>query len=350
MNTKRRLLRRRVLPVLVAGTPGGGGVFAAGATGASVHKLTAQQELSQNWSGYVVQGSAGKDFSTVSGSWVQPSVKASSGTATGYSAAWVGLGGSAQQSQSLEQVGTAADVVNSHATYYAWYELVPSAEQKLNLVVNPGNQISGKATVNATTVIVSLTDHTTGRSVTKTLQMSNPDTSSAEWIAEAPATQTAGGSYGVLPLADFGSVTFSNASATADGHTGSLADPSWRVQEVDMTSAAISPALGLARRFNPSGPETLRSRSPARRPAQSRAMGPPSRSPTRQGERPNRLAGAPARVVPTASIRVAPTAVPGSVAPLAATPTAAATRAAERRDRSPDRQLWSAFDEHVAQA
>jgi hypothetical protein len=254
MLTNRRFIRRRMLPVLVVGaTLAGGGVLAAGATGASAHKLTAQQELSQNWSGYVVQSSSGKDFSTVSGSWVQPTVKASSGTGTGYSAAWVGLGGSSQQSQSLEQVGTAADVVNGRPTYYAWYELVPSAEQKLNLVVNPGDQIAGTVTVNATTVTVSLTDQTTGKSVTKTLQMSNPDTSSAEWIAEAPATQTPGGSYGVLPLANFGSVKFSNVSATSGGHTGSIADPSWTVQQVDMTSAATSPALGVGRRFDPSG-------------------------------------------------------------------------------------------------
>jgi hypothetical protein len=252
MITKRRFVRRRILPVLVVGAAvAGGGVFAAGATGASPPKLNAQQELSQNWSGYVVQGSSGQQFSSVSSSWVQPSVKASSGT--GYSAVWVGLGGSSQQSQSLEQVGTAADVVNGQTTYYAWYELVPSTEQKLNLAVRPGDQMSGKVTVSGTSVTVSLSDQTSGKAVTKTLQMSNPDTASAEWIAEAPAAQTPGGGFGILPLADFGRVTFTNASATAGGHTGSIADPSWTVQQVDMTSAPGSSVVGLGRRFGASG-------------------------------------------------------------------------------------------------
>ena len=253
MITRHRLMRRRVLPLVLGAALAVGGVFATDATGASTQNINAQQEQSQNWSGYVVQSSSGQSVSSVSGSWVQPTVKASSDSGTGYSAYWVGLGGSSHQSQALEQIGTAADVTGGQTTYYAWYELVPSAEQKLSLVVHPGDHVSGKVTVSGTTVTVSMSDQTTGKSTTKTLQMSNPDTSSAEWIAEAPAAQTSYGSYSILPLADFGSVTFTNASATAGGHTGSLADPSWTVQRVDMASAATSPALGRPARFSPAG-------------------------------------------------------------------------------------------------
>lgn len=235
------------------GGPGGRWCFANDATGASTQNINAQQEQSQNWSGYVVQSSSGQSFSNVSASWVQPTVKASSGSGTGYSAYWVGLGGSSEQSQALEQVGTAADVTGGKTTYYAWYELVPSAEQKLSLAIHPGDHMSGEVTVSGTTVTVSMSDQTTGKSTTKTLQMSNPDTSSAEWIAEAPAAQTSYGSYAILPLADFGSITFTNASATARGHSGSIADPSWTVQRVDMTSAASSPGLGGLARFSPAG-------------------------------------------------------------------------------------------------
>jgi Peptidase A4 family len=253
MITRHKLMRRRVLPLVVGAALAAGGVFAADATGASTQSINAQQEQSQNWSGYVVQSSSGQSFSSVSASWVQPTVEASSGSGTGYSAYWVGLGGSSEQSQALEQVGTAADITGGQTTYYAWYELVPSAEQKLNLAIHPGDHMSGKVTVSGNTVTVSLSDQTTGKSTTKTLQMTNPDTSSAEWIAEAPAAQTSYGSYSILPLADFGSVTFTNASATAGGHTGSLADPSWTVQRVDMTSAATRPGLGGSARFSPAG-------------------------------------------------------------------------------------------------
>ena len=56
--------------------------------------------------------------------------------------------------------------------------------------------------------------------------MDNPDTSSAEWIAEAPPACQGGtsGACQTVPLADFTSVDFTNASATADRQTGSISD------------------------------------------------------------------------------------------------------------------------------
>ena len=42
---------------------------------------------------------------------------------------------------------------------------------------------------------------------------------SAEWIAEAPCCTSSGGT---LPLADFGTVTFTNATATVNGVSGSI--------------------------------------------------------------------------------------------------------------------------------
>jgi len=93
--------------------------------------------------------------------------------------------------------------------------------------------------VNATTVTVSMADVTTGRSITKTLHMSDPDTSSAEWIAEAPSVETGYGGYQITPLADFGKVTFTGASATtAEGHTGAISDSAWSVEKVDLMSSS----------------------------------------------------------------------------------------------------------------
>jgi hypothetical protein len=225
--------------------------FALTAPAASADATSAQQQTSQNWSGYVVQSSAGKSFSNVSGSWVEPSVSSSS--AQGYAAFWVGLGGASQQSQALEQTGTSAQVVNGQVTYYAWYELVPSAQVTLPLAIHPGDHMSGRVTVNGSNVTISLDDQTTGQSVTKTLQMSNPDTSSAEWIAEAPASEAADGSMQILPLADFGNVTFTNASATAGGQTGSISDPAWTVEQVDLSNAGGAPFLGDGSQFSPAG-------------------------------------------------------------------------------------------------
>jgi len=253
MSTK-KLPGRRLLPVLALGTLLAlGGGFAADAASASAQSVNAQQEVSGNWSGYIAQNSSGQSFSKVSGSWTQPSVSSST---QGYSAFWVGLGGASQQSGSLEQVGTAADTsVNGQPTYYAWYELVPAAETKLDLAIHPGDQMAGSVTVNGTNVTISLSDKTTGQSVTKTLTMSNPDTSSAEWIAEAPSAQSPSGDVQALPLANFGQVTFTNTSATAGGHTGSISDPNWTVQQVSLQPSGATGALAGGGRFNPAGLE-----------------------------------------------------------------------------------------------
>src|ERR1035437_1114658 len=132
------------------------------------------EAASANWAGYVASTNGGANFSRVHGSWVQPSANASAGD--GYSAFWVGLGGSGQsQSQSLEQIGTQADVTGGQTVYYAWYELVPSAPVKLSLAIHPGDHIAASVSVSGSNVTVSLSDQTTGASYTNTLQMSNPD-------------------------------------------------------------------------------------------------------------------------------------------------------------------------------
>src|ERR1700693_1994501 len=165
-----------------------GALIAAGATFATTSASAAPvpEATSENWAGYVASPTASSQFSSVSGSWVQPTANTSAGD--GYSAFWVGLGGAGQsQSQSLEQVGTQADVIGGQTVYYAWYELLPAAPVKLSLAIHPGDHIAARVSVSGSSVTFSLSDQTTGQSYTNTLQMSNPDTSSAEWIAEAPS-------------------------------------------------------------------------------------------------------------------------------------------------------------------
>jgi hypothetical protein len=54
--------------------------------------------------------------------------------------------------------------------------------------------------------------------------MSSPTVSSAEWIAEAPSKCDSSSDQDcrILPLADFGTVTFTDASVSADGQSGSI--------------------------------------------------------------------------------------------------------------------------------
>jgi Peptidase A4 family len=213
---------------------------AAAPTAASAATTDGQAASSANWSGYVAGGSPSgstTDYSSISGSWVEPSANCNSGQ--GYSAFWVGLGGAGQGSNALEQTGTEADCASDgSSSHFAWYELVPAAPVKLDLKISPGDHVTGKVTVDGTNVTVVLSDTTTGQSVTKDLQMNNPDVSSAEWIAEAPSSCDGSGSCQPLPLTDFGNVSFSNASATANGHTGTISDSNWTSNPVQLTPGA----------------------------------------------------------------------------------------------------------------
>ena len=166
---------------------------------------------STNWSGYAVTAAAGS-VTAVSGSWTVPTV---TGSGTSYSSAWVGIDG--YNSFSVEQIGTEMDIVNGHAQYSAWYEMYPSAEVTIsNFTVKPGDTI--KASVNYNTsandFVLTISDGSENFTVTKSAP--SAQRSSAEWIAEAPSSNA-----GVLPLANFGSVTVANAQAAINGSTTS---------------------------------------------------------------------------------------------------------------------------------
>lgn len=198
-----------------------------------------QQAASQNWAGYVVTSNDGSDFSAVSGQWTEPRVDCSANTQSSYSAYWVGLGGGGEQSSALEQIGTQADCSPSGtAKYYAWYELVPSAPVKLSLAVAPGDSVWARTAVTGDRVSLYITDQTTHHTWSRTLTMTStaPDTSTAEWVAEAPS-ECAGEATSQctpLPLANFGKATFRDAHTTSAGHTGSISDAGWSAEAIEL--------------------------------------------------------------------------------------------------------------------
>ncbi len=156
----------------------------------------------------------------------------------GDAAFWVGLGGASATSQALEQVGTEAACAGSTGASDAWYELVPAAPVRLGLTVHAGDTISAYVQVKGTQVSIWIKDRTTGKSVTKSLTMSDPDTSSAEWIAEAPSACVGDGVCQAVPLTDFDTVTFTSATATAKGLTGPIDDQHW-----DATPMQLQPSV-----------------------------------------------------------------------------------------------------------
>ena len=166
---------------------------------------------SHNWSGYSASG--GK-FTGVNATWTVPQVTSTGSLGT--DAAWVGIGG--VSSHDLIQAGTEATVLSSGRTQYqAWIELLPQVSHPVPLAVAPGNSVT--VAINQQTGgdwQISFKNNTTGATYDRTVQYDS-SLSSAEWVEEAPSA-----GRGVLPLDNFGSVTFSGASAVKDGKNVNL--------------------------------------------------------------------------------------------------------------------------------
>ena len=158
---------------------------------------------SSNWSGYATTGTT---YSDVQASWTQPTGNCSDGQ-TAYSSFWIGIDGDG--TNSVEQTGSEVDCSGGSPVYYAWYEMYPAYPVNYSNTVRPGDSFSAEVKyIGSNKFTLSITDHTQNwsHSVTKTLRRAARG--SAEWIAEAPSSGS-----GVLPLANFGTVNFTNCTA-----------------------------------------------------------------------------------------------------------------------------------------
>ena len=184
---------------------------------------------STNWSGYAVTGSSGS-VSIAKGSWTVPPIQGSCPSTNQYSSFWVGIDGF--NSGTVEQTGTDSDCQNGAPTYYAWFEFYPHPSFLINgMTITPGDHITAQASFSGRSFTVTITDTTTGASFSTSSRVRSAQRSSAEWIAEAPSS-----SGGVLPLADFGTVSFSADTATLNGGTGTIGSFGSNVQVITMVS------------------------------------------------------------------------------------------------------------------
>jgi hypothetical protein len=165
---------------------------------------------STNWSGYAESGA----FTDVQGTWVQPTVTCPVKRHQ-FSSFWVGLDG--LNDGTVEQLGTDSDCRGKNRpSYYAWYEMYPgpSAVLPTGHAVTPGDTMQAEVsfTKGATKPFtLSITDMGKWTFSISEATSGSPQRSSAEWIAEAPSR--CGITCTVLPLADFNTVSFTNASA-----------------------------------------------------------------------------------------------------------------------------------------
>ena len=187
---------------------------------------------SGNWAGYAVltrlNAPLSGSVSDVKATWTVLAVSASTSDDTA-SSAWVGIDG--YSDNTVEQTGTEHDMTPDGPVYYAWFEMYPKFGYRiLNFPVKEGDTISAEVHYAGnnrfTLTIANLT-----RDVRfSTTQRHKARRESAEWIVEAPY------SGGTLPLADFGTLSFSGCSATVSGHTGGIGDPAWENDNITMAT------------------------------------------------------------------------------------------------------------------
>lgn len=167
---------------------------------------------STNWAGYLATGG---NFTAVSGTWVIPRPTGTSTTIESGDGTWIGIGGIT--TPDLIQIGTANTISPTGiVTTAAFYELLPAGAVGIpSLIVTPGDTISAAITQQSATLwAISLANVSTGRSFSTTISYSS-SLSSAQWIQEDPSYPD-----GSLVLLDnFGTVQFSNATATMNGTT-----------------------------------------------------------------------------------------------------------------------------------
>jgi hypothetical protein len=183
------------------------------ATGA-VHPAGVSPSASTNWAGYVVPTSNAA-VTSVSGTFVVPKFHGTCGGYYNFSAAsfWVGMDG--WNSNTVEQTGVSIECYAyayvGVVTYYGWYEFYPAGTVVLSMTISPGDTVSAKVSYSSSSYAISLHDLTNGNAYTNSFSGVTANRSSAEWIAEAPY------SSGVLPLVNFGSISFAKSTAVISG-------------------------------------------------------------------------------------------------------------------------------------
>ena len=88
-------------------------------------------------------------------------------------------------------------------------------------------------------VQLQITDQTRGWTFSRNITYGPLDTTSAEWIVEAPASCLRFVCH-EANLANFGALTMRNISAIGNGNSGNLSDPDWNVTPVQLVPTKLT--------------------------------------------------------------------------------------------------------------
>ncbi|OJJ42810.1 hypothetical protein ASPZODRAFT_146979 [Penicilliopsis zonata CBS 506.65] len=211
-------------------------------------------EYSENWAGAVLIGTG---YNSVTAEFTVPTPSAPSSSSSGSSggrggggsssssdeeycaSAWVGIDGDTCDTAIL-QTGVDFCVQGSSVSFDAWYEWYPDYAYDFDLTISAGDVV--KVTVDATSDTAgtaTVENVSTGESVTHTFS-GETDGSLCEYNAEWIVEDFEEGDS-LVAFADFGTVTFSSASAgTTSGDTVGPADATLIDIEQDSVLTSVS--------------------------------------------------------------------------------------------------------------
>jgi hypothetical protein len=206
-------------------------------------------QTSLDWAGYAVTGPT---FSNVAGSWTQPTAICPKNQVQ-QAAFWVGIDGYSSSDPTVEQVGTDSDCTKGKKkgggpNYYAWYQLYPQPDVVIPKTVTPGDAISASVSVSGPVYTLTISDGSKWSYSIAQTPPTQPQNSSAEWIAEAPSSCT-GSKCKILPLADFGSLGFTGASANGQA----ISSTAFTNDQINMTKKKGKVTLAQTSALAPGG-------------------------------------------------------------------------------------------------
>ncbi|KAI0518296.1 peptidase A4 family-domain-containing protein [Xylaria bambusicola] len=203
--------------------------------------ITAQTVQSSNWGGAAIVTSG---VTAVSGTFTVPKPSPPSGGSSSREycgAAWVGIDG--YSNSALIQTGVLWCVQGSSYEYEAWYEYLPAA-----LIEYSGFSVTAGNSVTVTVTKTSATGGTTtissgGRSASHTFsgQSTRLQGASAEWIVEDFLSGNS-----LVPFANFGTVTFTGATAVINGATVSASSDSPVTIDLVSSSGSVLTNTGIS--------------------------------------------------------------------------------------------------------
>lgn len=217
---------------------------------------------SENWSGYALTSDTQGTYTSISGTWVVPEVivpaspnpnsednfwtwiadifdgDGTTQSSSSYSATWIGIDGFTNSQ--LIQTGTAQNIVDGQAQYFAWWEILPNPETQLSTSqypVSPGDEMQAQIAQQADgTWSIIFTDMTQNWTFTENgIEYTGPQTS-AEWIEEAPALNGA-----ITTLANYGSISFESTQTNNQNPEFTLYDAGVMIQNGQWISTPSQP-------------------------------------------------------------------------------------------------------------